>query len=172
MNILGCDPGVSGALAIVSGDPRTPALVTVRDMPTLHLSTAGKERNRLDHSALGAWLMANASRIDHAVIEQVGAMPKQGVSSTFQFGMSYGALVQALASACIPYGFVTPRRWQAGVGLAAGGGKDASLALAKRLWPVSKDEGGALAFRLARHHGRADAALMAWWHLSKAGAGQ
>ena len=172
MLILGIDPGLSGAVALVSGDRRSPDLVGVWDMPTLNLASNGKVKNQLDHAALNELLHRIAilnGYVDHAVLERVGAMPGQGVTSMFNFGMVYGAIQQALAGNGLPYSFVSPRKWQSGVGLPIEGGKDASLALAKRLWPAARDEGGGLAFRLKKHDGRADAALMAYWFLKTGG---
>jgi Holliday junction resolvasome RuvABC endonuclease subunit len=52
-----------------------------------------------------------------AVIEHVHAMPKQGVSSTFKFGVGYGGLRMALIAASIPFEEVTPRTWQKALGV-------------------------------------------------------
>jgi Holliday junction resolvasome RuvABC endonuclease subunit len=53
----------------------------------------------------------------YAVIEKVHAMPAQGVSSTFKFGTSYGALLMALTAAYIPFEMVTPQKWQRELGV-------------------------------------------------------
>src|SRR5690606_25125105 len=78
--ILGVDPGLSVAVAFYF--PTRQELIGVDDMPL----AAGE----IDAAAL-------ARRIEQmgptmAVVEQVGAMPKQGVASTFRFGAAYGAV--------------------------------------------------------------------------------
>ena len=52
-----------------------------------------------------------------AYLEKVGAMPGQGVSSTFKFGNQYGHLQMALTAAGIPYYDITPGKWQKALGL-------------------------------------------------------
>lgn len=96
---LGIDPGFSsGAIAAVS--PEGPE---VHDMPTIK----GKGINV---HALAAIL--NAIPADHAYIEHVASMPKQGVSTTFKFGYGVGQIHAALALANIPYTLVTPQAWK------------------------------------------------------------
>jgi len=83
-------------------------------------------------------------------------MPKQGVSSTFKFGMNFGAWQGILAALRIPYITVTPRQWQKAL-LDAGTGetKARSLNMARRLFPevemrFKADDGKADALHLAR----------------------
>ena len=52
-----------------------------------------------------------------AVIEKVHAMPKQGVSSTFKFGVGYGGLRMALIAAGLPFDQVTPQAWIKALGI-------------------------------------------------------
>lgn len=52
-----------------------------------------------------------------AVIEKVHAMPKQGVSSSFKFGMNYGFLRGCLVSLGISFTEVTPRTWMKALGI-------------------------------------------------------
>ena len=84
--VLGIDPGLSGACALYI--PTTGAL-TVFDMPTLALSRGGKAKREPDAVEL-ARLIDAAGPIAHAFVEQVGAMPGQGVSSVFAFGKVFG----------------------------------------------------------------------------------
>lgn len=98
MNILGIDPGSSGGLALLSGEP------VAEKMPDT-------ERDLYDR--VNRW----AARADFAYIEQVHAMPGQGVTSMFNFGMNYGGLRMALIAAGIPFETVTPSKWQRALGL-------------------------------------------------------
>ena len=94
--------------------------------------------------------------VDLAFIEKVSAMPKQGVSSTFKFGYSAGALEMALVAAGIPYRFVTPVKWCGALGLRKKPGESNTnwkcrhKALAQSLFP-----------QLKITHANADALLIA-----------
>lgn len=79
---------------------------------------------------------AKAARI--AVLERVNAMPKQGVSSTFKFGTSFGALRMALVAGGIHYELVTPSVWQGKMNCRTGGVKKITRDLAQRKFPDVK----------------------------------
>lgn len=160
---IGGDPGLSGALALVSER----GLERVEDMPTLALTRGGKAKREPDLVQLGLIVGGWAALgIDAAYVEQVGSMPEQGISSAFAFGKSYGALLGVLAANQIPTFTVVPAVWKKAVGIKAGAGKDASRALAKQLWPAH----GA-AFARVKDDGRAEAALIGWYGIRKGGAG-
>jgi crossover junction endodeoxyribonuclease RuvC len=82
-------------------------------------------------------------------------MPKQGVSSTFKFGVNFGIWRGILAAYQIPFQLVKPRQWQKGV-IRKADGKMASLIAARRRWPKAE-------LHLKKHHGRADALWIAEW---------
>lgn len=90
-----------------------------------------------------------------AAVEQVHAMPQQGVTSMFKFGTNFGTWLGVLAAFKIPTVLVTPRKWQK-VMLDAGTGqtKDKSLDMARRLFP-------AVDLHRKKDHGKADALLLA-----------
>lgn len=91
-----------------------------------------------------------------AVIESVHSMPKQGVSSSFNFGMVYGMAQGVISAMGIPMFLVSPQKWQKEM-LRAVDGKDTkeqSLVQARRMFPGAD-------IRLKKHHGRSDAALLA-----------
>lgn len=137
--ILGIDPGVTGGLAWLFTDYS----VITEDIPT-----AGGE---VDVDCLVRSIRAFDPRA--AVIERASAMPKQGVSSTFKFGMAYGALRAAVAACEVPTHLVTPAKWKAHFRLDSD--KEKSRAMAIRLWP------GSGFFQRKKDHGRAEAALIA-----------
>lgn len=139
--ILGVDPGLSGGVAFYF--PTHPHLISVEDMPT----AAG---------AVDAAMLADRIRQfgpTLAIIEQVGARPGQGVSSTFRFGSSYGAVLGVVAALGIPAHLVAPGRWKRHFRLSSD--KEEARALAIRLWPSSRH------FSRKKDDGRAEAALVA-----------
>jgi hypothetical protein len=136
--ILGVDPGITGGLAFLFANR-----VVAEDIPT-----AGGE---VDVDTLVRRVREMQPAL--AIIERANAMPKQGVSSTFKYGVAYGALRTVVALCNIPYRLVTPGKWKAHFHLDAD--KEKSRALAIQLWP------GCGYFALKKHHGRAEAALIA-----------
>jgi hypothetical protein len=137
--ILGVDPGITGGLAFLfpTGE------VEVGDIPVV----AGE----VDVDTLVRQVRAFSPAL--AVIERANAMPKQGVSSTFKYGVAYGALRTVVALCNIPYRLVTPGKWKNHFGLDSD--KEKSRALAIQFWP------GCGFFSRKKDHGRAEAALIA-----------
>jgi Holliday junction resolvasome RuvABC endonuclease subunit len=92
---------------------------------------------------------------DHeVVVETVHSMPKQGVASSFKFGVAYGgavALAERLNSA---WHMVTPQVWKKALKLDSD--KQKSLDLARQLWPDAP-------LKRQKDNGRAEALLMAYW---------
>jgi crossover junction endodeoxyribonuclease RuvC len=148
--VLGLDPGISGALAIVAGDT-----LVVHDLPALRIGTKlSRQRRELDLGAVHKFLLEIAGAIDHAFIEKVNAMPGQGVTSMFRFGYACGGVHGVITALGVPITFVTPQAWQKAMGVGPGG--DAARARAMALYPAHRD---AFARKLDEH--RADAALIA-----------
>ena len=107
MTILAIDPGLSNGIAIINSDRQ---LLLATEIPAI-----GEGANkRLNLTSFGD--IVRQFHVDHAVIEDVSAMPKQGVSSTFRFGRAAGALEGALASLKIPTAFVRPAIWKRDIG--------------------------------------------------------
>ena len=88
------------------------------------------------------------------MLEQVGAMPGQGVSSMFAFGRAVGVVEGALGALAVPYSRVPPQEWQRGMRVR--GGKDGARERAMALFPARADE-----FARKKDDGRADASLIA-----------
>ena len=145
--LIGVDPGITGAIAIISGRD-----IVVHDMPT---AITGKTRKRSE--ILPGQLRIILDSYDPAecvcYVEQVSAMPGQGVSSMFGFGTSFGIILGLMAGMRIRTEMVTPQAWKRHHGL-IGTDKDAARALASRLFP-----GASLARK--KDTGRADALLIA-----------
>lgn len=66
-------------------------------------------------------------------LEQVHAMPKQGVSSTFNFGMNYGFIQGVLKAYNIPFELVPPQKWKKEFSCTSD--KNTSIEVCKRLFP-------------------------------------
>ena len=146
MRILGVDPGaVSGAWALITSNL---ASSLIDDIPVVDRQVNAAEWAR----------MVNSLKPHVAVVELVGSMPKQGVASTFKFGMGCGLIRGVLAGAGVPIINVTPAKWKKHFSLNNDGEKSRALAL--RRFPDATS-------RLTRKkdHGRAEALLMALWKL-------
>jgi crossover junction endodeoxyribonuclease RuvC len=156
--VIGIDPGISGAIAIF----RDGNLDTIHDMPTLQIASGKTMKSHI--SGIGLVRILETSKLVHGsvhiVIEKVGAMPGQGVTSMFNFGRSAGIIEGVVAALQRPYTYVTPAVWTKAVGRAAG--KDASRMRAMELFPANAD-----LFKRAKDDGRADAALIAYWYITK-----
>lgn len=148
MIVIGIDPGLSGALAFMGKNT-----LVVIDMPTVTIQRNSKNKREIDLAGLIADIDA-LGPADHAYVEQVGAMPGQGVSSMFAFGKSYGSILGILAAKRIPYTLVPPVRWKKALGVPAG--KDAARHRASQLLPAYAE-----LWPLVKHDGRAEAALIA-----------
>lgn len=125
--ILAVDPGISGALVILdcSGNYVDHLLA-----PTIKIGS----RSRLNGAAISAWLKEHASDICHAYIEQVNAMPGQGVTSMFTFGHAAGYIEGIVTGANIPLTLVPPQTWKKHAGF-IGQEKDAPRSRAVQLYP-------------------------------------
>lgn len=117
---LGIDPGVTGAVALLTvHDDGTQAL-TVQATPCDWVQVGSGKRRRYNAYALFTALEAVGPRlISLAYLEQQSARPKQGVASTFSTGFGFGLWVGLLTALAIPFAIVPPRRWRARAGLAA-----------------------------------------------------
>lgn len=160
----GIDPGLSGALAVLQTRDffdrpiSPPELAHVQHVDVLSVKTStGKTRNELDIATMNRLMrgMASGERVTCA-IEQVNAMPGQGVTSMFRFGQVYGQLHALVVCSGWSVHHVTPQRWKADLRL--GKGKDEARKRAMELWPQQ-----AGLFARAKDDGRAEAALIAYW---------
>lgn len=151
--ILGIDPGISGALAWVSDDDGH--LIATCDMPTIQV--LGK--NKVSAPVLAKLISDRKPRL--VVVEDVGAMPGQGVTSMFNFGFSAGILAGVCAGLGLPMMAYRPSVWKRHAGVPAD--KGGARQMAQRLWPGARD------FDRVKDDGRAEAALLARWIAKKEG---
>jgi crossover junction endodeoxyribonuclease RuvC len=151
MIVLGIDPGLDGALVWL--DIKSGNVVAV-DMPTLSTKKGKKVHREIDAQQLAD--AVRCCKCQHAVVEKVHAMPKQGVTSVFSFGRSAGIIEGVLAALEIPRTYVTPAQWTREVRTMPG--KDGSRKRAQELVPAFSH-----LFSRVKDDGRADAMLIAYW---------
>lgn len=145
--MLGVDPGLNGAWAIFS---TTCGLVAAGDLPS-----SGAGAKRCIEGSLFADILDGYPSIRAAAVEDVHAMPKQGVSSSFRFGQATGEVVGVIKGRRIPIHRPTPQRWKKRFDL-IGQDKEVARQRAIHLWPSK-----ASLFSRKMDVDRAEAALIA-----------
>ena len=108
MIIIGVDPGISGAISIIENKK----ILEVYDTPTM---IEGKKNKRQINSAQVTNIIKerlNKEKKVVVVVEQVNAMPGQGVTSMFNFGQSFGVIKGICAALSLPIYFVRPTKWK------------------------------------------------------------
>ena len=112
MVYIGIDPGKKGAYSIIG---------------------AGAEAHEWDDEAFARKMDKISERNCFAVVEHVGAMPGQGVTSMFSFGQSFGFILGVLTAFQIPFELVRPQKWKRAFSIT--GDKNNSIEVCKRLFP-------------------------------------
>jgi crossover junction endodeoxyribonuclease RuvC len=148
--ILAIDPGLSGAGSVVHV---TGTLVATFDLPLIGDAT----RRRINAAGL-ADLVREHGPYAFAIVEQVSAMPGNGVSGMFKFGQTYGTILGVLGALAIPVRHVPPSTWKRALGLNNDG--ETSRARAIETWPDHAD-----LFARKKDHNRAEAALLGLYGL-------
>lgn len=119
MTYIGIDPGKKGGIAVLE-------------------EREGEEKKILVYpytdDAIKSVCSSQIVNSCFCIVEKVSAMPKQGVTSTFHFGQSFGYILGVLEANEIPYQLVTPKTWKKHYGLNDDKGK--SIETAKRLFPT------------------------------------
>ena len=108
MKIFGIDPGLSGAIAILSDNK----VINIFDMPVM---SEGKKNKKQLNSAQLVNIIKDYTNDDEekvVIVEQVNAMPGQGVTSMFNFGQTFGAIKGICAALKLPIYFVRPSKWK------------------------------------------------------------
>ena len=108
MKIIGIDPGLSGAIAVLENNK----VLNIFDIPVM--SEGKKNKRQLNSALLVNLLKENIDKAEEVavVVEQVNAMPGQGVTSMFNFGQTFGALKGICAALELPIFFVRPSKWK------------------------------------------------------------
>jgi crossover junction endodeoxyribonuclease RuvC len=131
MLIIGIDPGISGSICFFEDGK----IIEVIEMPVM---TEGKKNKKQVNGAqiYNEFLkkINNKDNDVRVVIEQVSAMPGQGVTSMFNFGQSYGILKGICSAMQLPMFFVRPAKWKKYFNL-INSQKDASRTRAIEIFP-------------------------------------
>ena len=137
MLIIGIDPGISGSICFLQDGK----IVDVVEMPTM---TEGKKnKKQVNGSQIVNEISEKIKELDKreikVVIEQVSAMPGQGVTSMFNFGQSFGILKGICSSMQLPMYFVRPAKWKKYFNL-INSEKDASRTRAIEVFPYFSNQ--------------------------------
>lgn len=152
--IMGIDPGLSGAIAVVDLDRRV--LVDMIDMPTYKKPTEARKQGyfeMLDVHRLSSAIDLYAPLTALAVLEEPGSMPGQGLQSTFRFGHICGQIHGVLAGHYVPVQPVKPAVWKSALALTSI--KADSQFRADMEYPAAKS-----LWIQRQHNDRAEAALL------------
>ncbi len=156
MMIIGIDPGISGSICFFQDG----IIKDVIEMPTM---TDGKKNKRQVNGAqIFNEISERINKFDKknikVVIEQVSAMPGQGVTSMFNFGQSFGILKGICSAMQLPMYFVRPAKWKKYFGL-INSEKGASRTKAIEMFPYFSSQ-----LSKKKDINKADAILIAYFH--------
>lgn len=168
MVVIGIDPGISGALALVDHGKR---LVHLHDMPVMARGAGtATVKNQVAPSALAQLLAQMTGGLDKneilVLIEAVAAMPKQGVATMFSLGHTAGIIEGVVAARGYPHRLVTPAQWKKAMGIIMpkgadkGHAKNIALKEASRLYPEAD-------LHRVKDHNRAEAVLIARYGIDR-----
>ena len=132
MLIIGIDPGISGSICFFEDGK----ILDVIEMPTM---TEGKKnKKQVNGSQIYNEILDRISKFGkkdiRVIVEQVSAMPGQGVTSMFNFGQSFGILKGICSAMQLPIYFVRPAKWKKYFNL-INSEKDASRTRAIEIFP-------------------------------------
>ena len=132
MLIIGIDPGISGSICFLEDG----IIKDVIEMPTM---TEGKKNKKQVNGSqifneISFRIKTYEKKNIKVVIEQVSAMPGQGVTSMFNFGQSFGILKGICSAMQLPIYFVRPAKWKKYFNL-INSEKDASRTRAIEIFP-------------------------------------
>ena len=137
MFIIGIDPGISGAICFMKDGK----IIDVIEMPSM--AEGKKNKKQVNSSQIFNEISLRIKNIDKkdikVVIEQVSAMPGQGVTSMFYFGQSFGIFKGVCSAMQLPMYFVRPAKWKKYFNL-INLEKDASRTRAIEIFPYFSSE--------------------------------
>ncbi len=135
MKIIGIDPGLSGAIAVLKNNK----VLNIFEIPVM--SEGKKNKRQLNSAKLVRLLKDNIKDGEEVsvVVEQVNAMPGQGVTSMFNFGQTFGAIKGICAALGLPIFFVRPSKWKKHFEL-INSSKDSSRTKAIEMYPLLSAE--------------------------------
>ena len=135
MRIIGIDPGLSGAIAVLDNNK----VLKIYDMPVM--AEGKKNKRQLNSAQLVNIIKENIENREeiNVVVEQVNAMPGQGVTSMFNFGQTFGAIKGVCAALNLPIFFIRPSKWKKYFEL-INSSKDSSRTKAIEMYPSIADQ--------------------------------
>ncbi len=132
MFIIGIDPGISGAICFLENGK----ILDVIDMPSM--AEGKKNKKQVNGAQIYNEIYFRIENIKKenvkVIIEQVSAMPGQGVTSMFNFGQSFGILKGICSAMQLSMYFVRPAKWKKYFNL-INSEKDASRTKAIQIFP-------------------------------------
>jgi|TARA_B100001093_G_scaffold200429_1_gene192548 crossover junction endodeoxyribonuclease RuvC len=130
MKIIGIDPGLSGGIAVLKKNK----VLALFDMPVM--PEGKKNKRQLNSAQLANIIKDNIVNDEEVVVivEQVNAMPGQGVTSMFNFGQTFGAIKGICAALGLSIFFVRPSKWKKHFEL-INSSKDSSRTKAIEMYP-------------------------------------
>ncbi len=154
MIIIGIDPGLSGGIAVLKDN----IIKNLYDMPVM--SEGKKNKRQLNSAQLVKIIKENIQEKEETaiVVEQVNAMPGQGVTSMFNFGQTFGAIKGISAALGLPIFFVRPAKWKKHFEL-INSSKDSSSTKAIEMYPSISDQ-----LSKKKDVNKSDAILIARFH--------
>lgn len=155
-NILGVDPGVTGALSFYDGKE-----LMVFDIPFFEIKKGKTLRKRIDFTGLCD--IIDVQKPTHAYVEQVSAQFGNGAASAFSFGWACACVENALLACGIPFTYVTPQAWKKAMGCPAD--KDGARMRAGQLLSRFKHN-----WDKKKFHNRAESAIIALYGMEKVNA--
>ena len=135
MKVIGIDPGLSGAIAVLEDKK----VLGIFDMPVM--AEGKKNKRQLNSAQLVNVIKSNINQDEEisVVVEQVNAMPGQGVTSMFNFGQTFGAIKGVCAALKLPIYFVRPSKWKKHFEL-INSSKDSSRTKVIEMYPTLSDQ--------------------------------
>ena len=132
MFIIGIDPGISGAICFFSDGK----IIDVIEMPTMSEGKKNKKQVNGRQIYNEITLIKNKFMNENisVIVEQVSAMPGQGVTSMFNFGQSFGVIKGICSAMELPIFYVRPAKWKKYFNL-INSEKDASRTKAIQIFP-------------------------------------
>ena len=154
MIIIGIDPGLSGGIAVLKDN----IIKNLYDMPVM--SEGKKNKRQLNSAQLVKIIKENIQEKEETaiVVEQVNAMPGQGVTSMFNFGQTFCAIKGISAALGLPIFFVRPAKWKKHFEL-INSSKDSSRTKAIEMYPSISDQ-----LSKKKDVNKSDAILIARFH--------
>ena len=153
MLIIGIDPGISGSICFFEDGK----IIDIVEMPSM--AEGKKNKKQVNGSQICNEINSRIKKLNKqeikVVIEQVSAMPGQGVTSMFNFGQSFGVLKGICSAMELPMYFIRPAKWKKYFNL-INSEKDASRTKAIQIFPYISSQ-----LSKKKDSNKADAILLA-----------